>query len=158
MFEIAVERLGSAIKLGLYELGNQLPTERDLSEIMGVSRATVREAIRLLSEQGVLIVKRGRTGGTFVSDDLASQNVLNVRRKIHDTGFTLLEILDHRLVVETGIVELVAQRADAHALAEMEAILDKMSGVKQNYYAYRKLDTKFHLAIARPPKPIVYRL
>lgn len=149
VFEIAVERLGSAIKLGLYEPGDQLPTEREISEIMGVSRATVREAIRLLSEQGILVVKRGRTGGTFVSHDLASQNVLNVRRKIRDAGFTLLEILDHRLVVETGIVELAAQRADAKALAEMETILDKMSSIKDDYIAYRKLDTKFHLAIAR---------
>ena len=149
MFEVTVERLGSTIKLGLYEPGDRLPTERRIAEIMRVSRATIREAIRLLTEQGVLVVKRGRSGGTFVSKDLASSKVLSMRRRLQDTGFSLSEVLDHRLVIELGTIELAAQRAKPAHICEMQSLIDKMKQASNDYSAYRKLDAQFHLAIAR---------
>ena len=59
-FEVTLERLGAAIKMGLYDPGDQLPSERDIAQMMGISWTTVREAIGLLVAQGVLVVKRGR--------------------------------------------------------------------------------------------------
>ena len=149
VFEVTVERLGSAIKLGLYEPGAQLPTERRIAEIMKVSRATVREAIRLLAEQGVLVVKRGRSGGTFISKDLASAEVLSIRRRIHDMGFTLSEVLDHRLIIEIGIVELASQRAEPRHIKTMQDFANRMEQASNDYAAYRRLDSQFHLAIAQ---------
>ncbi|MBF2026991.1 MAG: winged helix-turn-helix transcriptional regulator [Oscillatoriales cyanobacterium C42_A2020_001] len=76
-YEMTVERLSAAIKMGLYRRGQQLPAERELAEIMGVSRTTLREAIRVLVEQGFLTVKRGRNGGTFVAEGQILPNVWN---------------------------------------------------------------------------------
>lgn len=150
-FEVTIERLGSAIKMGLYERGDRLPTERELAEIMGVSRATVREAIRLLSERGLLVAKRGRSGGTFVVDDLPSSQLFKLHGKLELTATMLSEMLDHRLVVEMGTAELAAQRSDLQCLQELQTLVDLME-VEDNFGEYRKLDIKFHILIARATK------
>jgi GntR family transcriptional regulator, transcriptional repressor for pyruvate dehydrogenase complex len=146
--EVTLERLGSAIKMGLYEPGDQLPSEREVAQIMGISRTTVREAIRLLSAQGILSVRRGRSGGTFVCNPPPSADLLNLRRKLQATGTSLVEILDYRLIVEPGIAELATQRAESSQLDELQDLVSWMKQV-QDYPEYRKLDIQFHLLIAR---------
>jgi DNA-binding FadR family transcriptional regulator len=74
-FEITVARLAQAIKLGLVQVGDRLPPERDLAEKLQVSRVTLREAIRALREAGFLESRRGRTGGTFVVANSAPETV-----------------------------------------------------------------------------------
>ena len=69
-YEETVQRLLQSIRLGLIEPGEQLPAERELAGMMGVSRDTLREAIATLSDTGYLFAKRGRYGGTFVVDEL----------------------------------------------------------------------------------------
>src|SRR5439155_8885032 len=65
-FEITVERLAQAIRLGVVPRGERLPPERELAERLQVSRVTLREAIGALREAGLLESRRGRAGGTFV--------------------------------------------------------------------------------------------
>ncbi len=146
--EVTLERLGSAIKMGLYEPGDQLPSEREIAHIMGISRTTVREAIRLLSEQGILMVKRGRSGGTFVSNPPPSANLLNLRHKLQTIGTSLVEILDYRLIVEPGIAELATQRIESSQIDELQELVSRMK-LAQDYGDFRKLDIQFHLLIAR---------
>src|SRR3712207_1968352 len=67
-FEETVERLGTAIRLGLLPPGSQLPPERDLAEQLMISRSTLRQALTTLVQSGHLVAVRGRSGGTFVSD------------------------------------------------------------------------------------------
>src|SRR5690606_14565010 len=69
-FEDTVARLLQTIRLGIVHPGEALPPERDLAARFSVSRDTVREAIRSLSDAGYLVARRGRYGGTFVSDTL----------------------------------------------------------------------------------------
>jgi len=147
-FEVTLERLGAAIKMGLYEPGDQLPSERDIAQMMGISRTTVREAIGLLVTQGILVVKRGRTGGTFVSNQPPLPTVLEVRHRLNANGATLAEILDHRLIVEAGIAELAAQRAEETQVDELQDLVDRMRQIDV-FSEYRKLDTQFHLLIAK---------
>src|SRR5881397_1631245 len=66
-FEETVDRLGTAIRLGLLEPRTRLPPERELAEQLGISRSTLRQALTTLVQSGHLISLRGRTGGTFVS-------------------------------------------------------------------------------------------
>ena len=68
-FEETVERLGTAIRLGLLPAGSQLPPERDLAEQLQISRSTLRHALNTLVQSGHLISLRGRAGGTFVSEE-----------------------------------------------------------------------------------------
>ncbi len=75
-FEITVARLAQAIKLGLVQVGERLPPERELADRLQVSRVTLREAIRSLREAGFLESRRGRSGGTFVLASTATAAVV----------------------------------------------------------------------------------
>ena len=148
-YEVTVERLSAAIKMGLYRAGEQLPSERELSEIMGVSRTTLREAIRVLVVQGFLTVKRGRTGGTFVADVLTVPSVRELKQRLLQTGATLSDILDHRLIVEPGVAALAAQRVNREQIDSMQQLVKQMVHVADQFGEHRHLDTEFHLSIAR---------
>lgn len=147
-YEVTVERLSAAIKIGLYRPTEQLPSERELADIMGVSRTTIREAIRVLAAQGFLSVKRGRTGGTFVSETLAMPSVGELKQKLAQVGFTLNEILDYRLVVEPGVAELAAQRANSQQIDELQTLVNQMKQAVGQFGEHRHLDARFHLLIA----------
>src|SRR3712207_6802652 len=67
-FEETVDRLGTAIRIGLLAPGSRLPPERELAEQLGISRSTLRQALTTLVQSGHLISLRGRSGGTFVSE------------------------------------------------------------------------------------------
>src|SRR5215213_6253719 len=68
-FEETVERLGTAIRLGLLPPATRLPPERELAEQLGISRSTLRQALTTLVQSGHLVSLRGRTGGTFVAEE-----------------------------------------------------------------------------------------
>ena len=67
-FEETLERLGTAIKLGLLEPGTRLPAERELCGQLGIARSTLRQALTALVQSGHLRAVRGRGGGTFVAE------------------------------------------------------------------------------------------
>src|ERR671928_1052788 len=69
-FEDTVERLLQTIRLGVLQPGESLPPERELAARLGVSRDTVREAIKSLADAGYLVSRRGRYGGTFLAEEL----------------------------------------------------------------------------------------
>jgi GntR family transcriptional repressor for pyruvate dehydrogenase complex len=148
-FEVAVERLGSSIKMGLFTPGEQLPTERELSDIMNVSRTTVREAIRVLTVQGKLEVRRGRTGGTFVSTSFIAPSAKEQHAQVQAKGTVLLEILDLRLIVEPGIAELAAERANAEMRQRISELALQGSEAVDDFPSFRALDTQFHFLLAR---------
>ncbi|MFZ2515135.1 MAG: winged helix-turn-helix domain-containing protein, partial [Candidatus Lutibacillus vidarii] len=66
-FETTFQQLATSIRLGVFADGEQLPPERELAERLGVSRVTLREAIAALRESGMVVTRRGRTGGTAVT-------------------------------------------------------------------------------------------
>ena len=149
VFEETVERLGRSIKLGLIAPGQQLPPERELAKIMGISRTTVRAAIRVLMQGRFLVSRRGRGGGTFVgqdpprwrSDGVNSAGVWDETRAQY--------FLDKRLVVESGIVELAAARADATSVRSLRAMVGEMAELLDDFDAYHACDVRFHVAIAQ---------
>ena len=100
---------------------------------MGVSRTTVREAIRVLTVQGIVRVRRGRSGGTFVCSQLTSPNVMELRKQVQRRGASLIEILDHRLVVETGIAELAAERRPAELHQRLVELAERMHEAEDDF-------------------------
>src|SRR4051794_12807879 len=113
-FEETVDRLGTAIRLGILAPGSRLPSERDLAEQLAISRSTLRQAITALVESGHLTSVRGRTGGTFVVPEppLAEGSAGPLPEGWH-------EVLDVRIAVEVGVAAVAAERIDDDALAAM---------------------------------------
>jgi DNA-binding FadR family transcriptional regulator len=110
-FEQTVERLATAIRMGVVETGERLPPERDLADQLNVSRVTLREAIKALNQAGYVMSTRGRTGGTVVTYDHLQRPAGDARREARKLGApAVLDALAFRAVVEPGAAELAASR------------------------------------------------
>ena len=130
-FEETVERLGTAIKLGLLAPGSQLPAERELCARLGIARSTLRQALTALGQSGHVFATRGRGGGTFVSDpqpptDPPSPQMLAQWR----------ETCDQRLAVELGVAVLAAERADS---ADLDALDEVAASLERRARGLRRL-------------------
>lgn len=142
-FEDTVARLLQTIRLGVLAPGECLPPERELASRLGVSRDTVREAIKSLSDAGYLVSRRGRYGGTFLADELP-------RPTGEADAVTCAEIDDAlrlREILEVGAARMAATRT--LAAAEREVLWARMTDVRAAAPDdYRRLDSRLHLAIA----------
>jgi DNA-binding FadR family transcriptional regulator len=146
-FEETVERLLQAIRLGVAAPGEKLPAERDLAARLGVSRVTLRDAIRAIADAGYVESRRGRYGGTFVVATLPG----NPRRTRDDAPAGELEdVLTLRGVLENGAAEAAAARTLTPADRQhLSAALIDVAGVDTGDRAeYRRRDSRLHLAIA----------
>jgi GntR family transcriptional repressor for pyruvate dehydrogenase complex len=141
-FEETVERLGTAIRLGLLAPGSRLPSERSLANQLGISRSTLRLALTTLMQCGLLVSARGRSGGTFVADrpPLAERDAWPL-------GEEAAAVLDYRVAIEVGATFLAAERAEPEQLEPLEHFVTKMSGAHDFEY-YRRVDIRFHIGIA----------
>ena len=142
-FEETVERLGSAIRLGLLAAGTRLPPERELAERLRISRSTLRQAITTLVQSGHLVSVRGRAGGTFVTDSppLAAGRPPALAGEWRDR-------LDWRMAIEVGAVALAVDRATDATLDRLDALVGDMAASYAHFETYRRSDVRFHLAIA----------
>jgi GntR family transcriptional regulator, transcriptional repressor for pyruvate dehydrogenase complex len=142
-FEETVERLGTAIKLGLLTPGTRLPAERELCGRLGIARSTLRQALTALTQSGHVFATRGRRGGTFVSDpqppaDPASPETLARWR----------ETCDRRLAVELGVAVLAAERAQADDLLALDELERTLEDSLEDFAAYRQADIRLHVGLA----------
>src|SRR5262245_16521133 len=106
-FEETVERLGSAIRLGILAPGTRLPSERELAEQLRISRSTLRQAITTLVQSGHLTSVRGRGGGTFVVQEPPIAEGSPARPIRADWR----DVLGLREAIEVGAITLAADRA-----------------------------------------------
>lgn len=145
-FEVTVERLATAIRLGVLSVGDRLPPERDLADRFGVSRVTLREAIRALREVGLVESRRGRGGGTFVCAPRRTGR-RGPRQIGRSMGDALPDALDMRRVVEPGAAELAATRSlSAEDRTALRRCLDAATTTAGR--GRRVADSRLHLAIA----------
>ncbi|MER6608010.1 FCD domain-containing protein [Streptomyces sp. NPDC000927] len=144
-FEEALEQILQVVRLGLVPGGGRLPAERELAELLGISRVTLREVLKVLHDQGLVESRRGRYGGTFVVPRCAGAGEAELRRKVESVD--LEDVLRFREVLEAGAAGLCAeqgltdagvQRLRAALAATHEAPLPE----------YRRRDTLFHLTLA----------
>jgi GntR family transcriptional regulator, transcriptional repressor for pyruvate dehydrogenase complex len=144
-FEETVERLGTAIRLGLLPPGTRLPSERELADELSISRSTLRQALTTLVQSGHLISLRGRSGGTFVADEPP----LGQQAEGLPLGEEARAVLDYRVVVETGATVLAAERATGDDLDRLVRLTEDMSSSHgATFEAYRRADVRFHIGLA----------
>ncbi len=142
-FEETVERLATAIKLGLLPPGTRLPAERELCAKLGIARSTLRQALVALGQSGHLRAVRGRGGGTFVADpqppaEPPSPDLLAAWR----------DVCDERIAVEVGVAVLATERADRDALDALDELVIALDGLLEDFAAYRQADIRLHVRLA----------
>lgn len=143
-FEETIEHILQTIKLGIFAPADKLPPERELAEHLGVSRATLREALGELQSAGYLVVRRGRYGGTYVSENHVRTDNRGVRpldrAEVHD-------VLLFRGVIEPAASSLAAgSDLSAAARGHLRNCLTDVSVASEANY--RPRDARFHIAIA----------
>ena len=104
-----------------YQYGEKLPNENELSETLGISRTTLREAIRILISEGLLVVKRGR--GTFVADqfDQYTDSSMDVQ-ELFKMKVTLRDLYETRLIFEPQAAALACKRATDKEIEQILAL------------------------------------
>jgi DNA-binding FadR family transcriptional regulator len=143
-FEETVERLGTAIRLGLLPAGSRLPAERSLADQLGISRSTLRQALTTLVQSGHLVSLRGRTGGTFVTDRPPLAEAQGAPTPLDPAAWAAL---DYRVAIETGATILAAERGQADELDRLDAAVQKMAEA-EDFDEYRRADVRFHIGVA----------
>ncbi|GAA2676280.1 MULTISPECIES: FCD domain-containing protein [Actinosynnema] len=142
-FEETVERLVQAVRLGVVPPGERLPAERDLAARLGVSRATLREALKSLQDNGYVESRRGRYGGTFVTEDLPGA----VPAAASGVPGEVSDALLLRAALEAGAAELAAG-ADLSPERRRDLRARRSDCAEAGLQDYRRKDSRLHLAIA----------
>jgi DNA-binding FadR family transcriptional regulator len=145
-YEVVVDRLRRMILLSVYPAGDKFPPERVHAEQLGVSRVTLREAIRVLEGEGLVEVRRGATGGVIVLDQRVSADAM--RRRLRESLAELEGISDFRLANERCAAERAATRITAEQLEGLEASMRAMRD-SASVGEFRAADSSFHVGIAQ---------
>jgi GntR family transcriptional repressor for pyruvate dehydrogenase complex len=153
--------LARLIREGSLVAGDRIPAERELAELVGVSRASVREALRELELRGMLDRRPGR--GTVVVDAPRPDLDAGLLGSVDTAGRMLREVMDLRAVVEPPIAERAAARGTAAEVEGLRVLLEESETAanhgERGYARYAVLDIEFHLTLARMThNPLLDRL
>jgi GntR family transcriptional repressor for pyruvate dehydrogenase complex len=140
-FEETVERLGTAIRLGLLAPGTQLPPERELASELHISRSTLRQALTTLTQSGHLVSVRGRRGGTFVTEE---PPLTESDRPLGEEAWAVLE---GRVAIELGATVLAAERGEGEDFGRLDELVERMAR-PADFEDYRRADIRFHIGVA----------
>src|SRR5439155_1090453 len=124
---LVITHVRGLLRRGKLSPGQQLPPERELARRIGVSRPSVRAALRSLAAKGLLVTRHG--AGTFVAagPPMLDSEPLSLLATLH--GFTRAEMFEARRTLEVGVAELAAARATGDRLAAIAAIADAVTGM-----------------------------
>lgn len=142
------DRLLTAVALGEFSVGERLPPERELAELLAVSRPTVRTAVARLRAIGCLEVVRGRSGGHYVRSGWRDESGPAVRRTLVPRWEHTSTLLDARCLVESLIARTAAERREPDDVAAITAALTDYEQAGEPAEV-RRADAALHEAIAR---------
>ena len=141
------DRILTAIAVGAYLPGDRLPSERELAEKQGVSRVTVREALKLVSDLGLLCSRRGREGGTFVTDvDWQAIAPERARRTLQAELPKLSEFFDYRCLIEGLVARTAAERHTPGQARKLQSLLQAFCEAS-NLSEARAVDSRLHAQV-----------
>ncbi len=140
LFEEVMVQLAQLIRQGRLRPGDRLPPERELAERLTVSRATIREALRVMQLQGLIESRHG--SGNFIAGGRPEELALALNH------LALNDIFECRMLIEPSIAALAAQRAADDDVARLEQILREQGRKVARNLSTAKLDIAFHTALA----------
>jgi len=147
LYEQIVKQIEDSVLKGILKPGDQFPAERELAEQFGVSRTAVREAIKALSEKGLVESYSGR--GTFITNGTshAMRQSLDLIMRIGQAEGSA-QLAEVRDILEPEIAALAALRAEDQHLESLREAVNVMDASKHEADAFIEADLDFHLALA----------
>ncbi len=144
----AAEQIVEAIRRGDYQVGDKLPSEREIAEQMGVSRPSVREAISALQIVGILESRPG--DGTYVVKALTDFEEEYSALLLLEQSESLSEAFEARRVLEESVIRLACEKAAPEDIEDVARVLEEMkqAAQEQNFEALMETNRRFHWAIA----------
>jgi GntR family transcriptional regulator, transcriptional repressor for pyruvate dehydrogenase complex len=150
------EQFKDQIITGKWKPGSKIPSENELSQILDVSRITVREALQKLVALEILEKRRGE--GTFVKKYLGNSHLNAFIPYLILDGPEIKHVLEYRKIVEIGTVGLVAERANEQDIERLEETLENMKQYKDDVEKFAPEDLRFHLILAEITKnPVILK-
>ena len=145
-----VQQVKALIFGGTLGPGDQLPSEKELAVQFGLSRVTVRDALRVLESQGLIAIKVGARGGAFVASPSTQPVTDSLATMLRLQRATIGDLTEARMVVETRVASLAAERAAPADVAAMErAIASARAGRAAGDPFFVPHSIAFHLALAQ---------
>jgi len=153
----AHERIVALIKTAIFEKkikrGERLPPERALAEMFNTSRVTVRSAILTLKNYGLIYVKKGSGGGTFVANDVGEGEVSEALRNIIEwKNIRLQNVIEVRAIIEPEVAYLAATHASQEDIDKIWATIKELEHFFEIKNKFCSSDENFHRALAEAAK------
>lgn len=152
VFEDVVEQIQEAILQGKIGIGEKLPPERELQTLFKTSRGTLREALRVLEQRGLIEIKRGVNGGAMVRKvplDVMSENFILLMRS---QEVSIKHLIEFRQDIEGKVAALAAERATDEDVGRLKILLEEASkhltGDEAEWEAFLGIDKQLHLEFA----------
>ena len=146
-FEAAIEHLTEAIERASLRTGDRLPNEGTLAEQLGISKPTLRQALRVLELSGLVEVRRGKAGGVFVVTDLVPAVAIFSAVKLEEDA--AVDVLRARRVLERAVVLEAMRAATAADIAELQRTIDLLERHLGERSSVMRADAMFHRALVR---------
>jgi GntR family transcriptional repressor for pyruvate dehydrogenase complex len=146
-FEAAIENLTEAIERSGLRTGDRLPSDHDQAGRLGISRPTLRQAIRVLELSGVVDVRRGKNGGIFLATELIPTVAVSSAVALEESAAA--EALRARRVLEAAVTREAALRADADDYARLDRAIELLRGHLGERPLVMRADALFHRALVR---------
>lgn len=153
IFQHVVDEIQSAILDGRIKAGDQLPSEMKLKEMFETSRGSIREALRVLEQKGLIDIKTGVAGGAVVRTPDHNQVTESLNLLVKSQQVSLNHLLEFRLEIEGTVAALAARRAKESEIEPLKDLLrqarDLLDRAESNGDQLLKIDTKLHVGISQ---------
>lgn len=147
--EIITDQIKDALFAGRLRPGDKLPSERELVEQFHVSRVTVREALRALENQGLLIIRQGADGGAFVAEAGSGVVTESLSNMLRLEKVAIADLTEARLILEPEAARLASIRATGRDIRRLEENLEKARASGRRLLDKRMINLEFHRYMAK---------
>ena len=147
-FEAILHQMKEAIAAGTLRAGSRLPSERDLAVQFGVSRASVREALRVLEALGLVGTRRGADNGAVLLSEPGNAFTTVLDLLVALRHVPLADVVEFRVMLETNAVRRLASHHSAD-LETLRSLLDRMADPSLDQASFHQLDASFHVTLVR---------
>ena len=146
--QVIVDQIKMLIRDGRLQPGDRLPSERELCQRFGVSRVTVREALRVLEANGLLAIRVGAHGGAFLTSPSAERLSKGLADLISVSPLTAANVTEARTIVELGILPLAVERATGDDVADLFAMVGEAERALEAGAYDVEMSAAFHIRVA----------